>query len=141
MHQPAGCNFRVAWRTGAKEEHVKQDDDRSTGNERQQDKLPGFLNRVIGDYPEVWEAYQQLGDATAAAGPLDARSQRLVKLALAIGARSQGAVHSHARRALRDGIPAAALLHVPLLAVSSIGWSAAMAALAWVRDVTDAAGS
>ncbi len=120
---------------------MKQNHDRSTRDERQQEKLPGFLNRVIGDYPEVWGAYQQLGDATAAAGPLDAQSQRLVKLALAIGARSQGAVHSHARRALRDGIPAAALLQVPLLAVSSIGWSAAMAALAWVRDVTDAAGS
>ena len=57
--------------------------------------------------------------------------QRLVKLALAVGARSQGAVHSHARRALREGVPAAALLQVPLLAVSSVGWSAAMAALAW----------
>ena len=73
------------------------------------------------------------------AGPLDARAQRLVKLALAVGARSQGAVHSHARRALREGIPAEELLQVPLLAISSIGWSAAMAALAWIRDVTDAA--
>lgn len=106
-----------------------------------QERLPGFLDRVISDYPDVWRAYQMLGDAAADAGPLDARSQRLVKLALAIGARSQGAVHSHARRALREGIPAAALLQVPLLAVSSIGWSAAMAALAWVRDVTDAAAS
>ena len=113
----------------------------STGGDAQQERLPGFLDRVIADYPEVWRAYRQLGDAAAAAGPLDARSQRLVKLALAVGARSQGAVHSHARRALREGIPAAAVLQIPLLAVSSIGWSAAMAALAWVRDVTDGAGS
>ncbi|MDE0023342.1 MAG: carboxymuconolactone decarboxylase family protein [Spirochaetaceae bacterium] len=109
--------------------------------QHQQDRLPGFLNRVIADYPDVWRAYRILGDAAAAAGPLDARSQRLVKLALAVGARSQGAVHSHARRALREGVPATALLQVPLLAVSSIGWSAAMAALAWVRDVTDAPAS
>lgn len=108
---------------------------------RREERLPGFLDRVIADYPDVWRAYRMLGDAAAAAGPLDARSQRLVKLALAVGARSQGAVHSHARRALREGVPAAALLQVPLLAVSSIGWSAAMAALAWVRDVTDAAAS
>ena len=113
----------------------------STGGDAQQERLPGFLDRVIADYPEVWRAYRQLSDAAAAAGPLDAHSQRLVKLALAVGARSQGAVHSHARRALREGIPAAALLQIPLLAVSSIGWSAAMAALAWVRDVTDGAGS
>ena len=80
----------------------------STGGDAQQERLPGFLDRVIADYPEVWRAYRQLGDAAAAAGPLDAHSQRLVKLALAVGARSQGAVHSHARRALREGIPAAA---------------------------------
>ena len=108
---------------------------------RREERLPGFLDRVIADFPDLWRAYQALGDAAAAAGPLGARSQRLVKLALAVGARSQGAVHSHARRALREGIPAAALLQVPLLAVSSIGWSAAMAALAWVRDETDAAAS
>jgi alkylhydroperoxidase/carboxymuconolactone decarboxylase family protein YurZ len=106
-----------------------------------EEQLPAFLDRVIADYPDVWRAYRMLGDAAAEAGPLDARAQRLVKLALAVGARSQGAVHSHARRALREGIPAAALLQVPLLAVSSIGWSAAMAALAWVRDETDAAAS
>ena len=110
-------------------------------HQERQDRLPGFLDRVIADYPDVWRAYRMLGDACAAAGPLDARSQRLVKLALAVGARSQGAVHSHTRRALREGVPAAALLQVPLLAVSSIGWSAAMAAFAWVRDVTDAAAS
>lgn len=104
-----------------------------------EERLPGFLDGVIAAYPEVWRAYRQLGAAAAAAGPLDARAQRLVKLALAVGARSQGAVHSHARRGLREGIPAEELLQVPLLAISSIGWSAAMAALAWIRDVTDAA--
>ena len=110
----------------------------STTTGARQERLPGFLNRVIAEYPEVWRAYQQLSSAAAGAGPLDGRSQRLVKLALAIGARSEGAVHSHARRGLREGIPAAELLQVPLLAISSIGWSAAMATLAWVRDVTDA---
>ena len=105
----------------------------------QEERLSGFLDGVIAAYPEVWRAYQQLGAAAAAAGPLDARAQRLVKLALAVGARSQGAVHSHARRALREGIPAEELLQVPLLAISSIGWSAAMAALSWIRDATDAA--
>ena len=113
----------------------------SSSKAQREERLPALLDRVISDYPEVWRAYRMLGDAAANAGPLDARSQRLVKLALAVGARSQGAVHSHARRALREGIPAAAVLQVPLLAVSSVGWSAAMAALAWVRDVTDAAAS
>ena len=69
---------------------------------RRQERLPSFLDGVIAAYPEVWRAYQQLGKAAATAGPLDARAQRMVKLALAVGARSQGAVHSHARRGLRE---------------------------------------
>ena len=117
---------------------MKQDSSKpgAAGGGRKE-RLPGFLDGVIAAYPEVWRAYQQLGAAAGKAGPLDARAQRLVKLALAVGARSQGAVHSHARRGLREGIPAEELLQVPLLAISSIGWSAAMAALAWVRDVTE----
>ena len=109
----------------------------SAGQEPEPDRLPGFLDGVIARYPAVWRAYQQLGRAAAGAGPLDARTQRLVKLALAVGAQAEGAVHSHARRALREGIAAAELHQVALLAVTSIGWSAAMAALSWIRDVTE----
>ena len=70
---------------------VKQDSSESAaaGGGRQE-RLPGFLDGVIAAYPEVWRAYQQLGDAAGKAGPLDLRAQRLVKLALAVGARSPG---------------------------------------------------
>ncbi|MXZ01320.1 carboxymuconolactone decarboxylase family protein, partial [Candidatus Poribacteria bacterium] len=60
---------------------------------------------------------------------------RLVKLALAIGAKSEGAVNSHTRRALQEGITSAELQQVALLAVTSIGWSSSMAALSWIQDV------
>lgn len=101
------------------------------------DKLPDFLQKVIDEYPEVWQAYQALGEACSNAGPLDAKTARLVKLALAIGAKSEGAVHSHARRALREGVTPEELQQVAMLAVTSIGWSSSMAALAWIQDVTD----
>ena len=97
--------------------------------------LPPFLRGVIDDHPEVWEAYQKLGESVGDAGPLDERDQRLVKLSLAIGAKSEGAVHSHAQRALREGVPAHALYQVALLAITTIGWSSAMASLSWIRDV------
>ena len=106
-------------------------------SERNDGSLPPFLQGVIDDHPEVWEAYQQLGAAVGGAGPLQVRDQRLVKLALAIGAKSEGAVHSHARRALREGISAAELYQVALLAITTIGWSSAMAGLAWIRDVVE----
>lgn len=101
------------------------------------EKLPDFLQGVIEEYPDVWKAYQDLGEACGTAGPLDSKTVRLVKLALAIGAKSEGAVHSHTRRALRDGISRDEIQQAALLAVTSIGWSSSMAALSWIQDVLD----
>jgi len=101
------------------------------------EKLPDFLEGVIKQYPEVWKAYQEFGEACSNAGPLDEKTVRLVKLALAVGAKSEGAVHSHTRRALRQGISPEELRQVALLAVTSIGWSSSMASLSWIQDVVD----
>ncbi len=101
------------------------------------EKLPDFLEGVLKQYPEVWKAYQDFGEACSDAGPLDEKTVRLVKLAVAVGAKSEGAVHSHTRRALKQGISPEELRQVALLAVTSIGWSPSMAALSWVQDVVD----
>lgn len=101
------------------------------------EKLPDFLQDVIEEYPEVWKAYQSLGEACGTSGSLDSKTVRLVKLGLAIGAKSEGAVHSHTRRALREGISREEIQQVALLAVTSIGWSSSMAALSWIKDVVD----
>ena len=101
------------------------------------EKLPDFLEGVLKQYPEVWKAYQDFGEACSDAGPLDEKTVRLVKLALAVGAKSEGAVHSHTRRALKQGISPEELRQVALLAVTSIGWSPSMAALSWIQDVVD----
>ena len=101
------------------------------------EKLPDFLERVIAEYPDVWKSYQNLGESCHNAGPLDAKTTRLVKLALAIGAKSEGAVHSHTRRALKCGITREELQQVALLAITSAGWSPSMAALSWIQDVID----
>lgn len=101
------------------------------------EKLPDFLEGVIKQYPEVWKAYQNFGEACSDAGPLDEKTARLVKLALAVGAKSEGAVHSHTRRALKQGISPEELQQIALLAVTSIGWSQSMAALSWIQDVVE----
>lgn len=101
------------------------------------EKLPDFLEGVIKQYPEVWKAYQDFGEACSDAGPLDEKTVRLVKLALAVGAKSEGAVHSHTRRALKQGISPEELQQIALLAVTSIGWSQSMAALSWIQDVVE----
>ncbi len=97
-------------------------------------QLPGAAADIADEFPDVWSAYSELGEAVANAGPLNARERRLVKLALAIGARSEGAVHSHVRRAQDDGVESAALDQVALLAVPTLGLPRATAALTWIRD-------
>ena len=48
-------------------------------------------------FPEVSKAYNQLGISTREAGPLEPKIQDLIKLGIAIGANSRGAVMSHTR--------------------------------------------
>jgi alkylhydroperoxidase/carboxymuconolactone decarboxylase family protein YurZ len=97
--------------------------------------LPSRARDVAEKYPDVWKRYQGLGAACSNAGPLDLKNQRLAKLALAIGAGSEGAVHSHARRGLREGLTADELRHVAILAITTLGFSKGVAALTWLDDI------
>jgi alkylhydroperoxidase/carboxymuconolactone decarboxylase family protein YurZ len=99
--------------------------------------LPGAASGVARDKPEVWNAFEQLGAAVTDAGPLDDRSRRLVHLALAIGGDSEGATHSHCRRALEESFTPDELEHVAYLAITTLGWPRAIRALTWIRDVTN----
>lgn len=101
------------------------------------DKLPSAAGDVAKAYPQIWKAYSDLGEACANAGPLDQKSLRLIKLALAIGAASEGATHSHTRRAIAAGITSDELKQVAMLAVPTLGFPRAVAALTWIEDVTD----
>lgn len=97
--------------------------------------IPAVPGRLASDHPDLWSAYAALGEASAKAGPLTERERRLVKLALSIGAASEGAVHSHTRRALAEGIEAEALRHVAILAVGPLGLPRAVAATSWIDDI------
>lgn len=101
-----------------------------------QTPLPPVPSAVASEHPELWRAYQLLGKAAAEAGPLDVRQRHLIGLALAIGAGSEGAAHSHTRRGMAEGLTADELEHVALLAITTLGWPQAMKGLSWVRDVT-----
>lgn len=98
-------------------------------------ELPATAGEIAERHGDIWSAYSALGRATAEAGPLTERERRLVKLALAIGAGSEGGVHSHVRRAGADGVEAAALEQVALLAIPTLGFPRAAAAYSWIRDM------
>jgi alkylhydroperoxidase/carboxymuconolactone decarboxylase family protein YurZ len=99
-----------------------------------QEPLPPSIDKFKEKYAGVWDAFAKLGDACHHAGPLDEKTRRLVKLALAIALRHEGGVHSATRRALKSGVTRAEMEHVALLAITTIGWPAANAAMTWIGD-------
>jgi len=86
-------------------------------------------------FPDLAAAYETMGAAARAAGPLDAKTAELIKLALAIGIQSEGAVHSHARRAAELGADLSEIYQVVALSVGTLGWPRANAAFTWIKDV------
>jgi alkylhydroperoxidase/carboxymuconolactone decarboxylase family protein YurZ len=99
--------------------------------------LPSTAGDLAEDYPDVWDRYADLGKACSNAGPIDGETKRLVKLAMAVGSQSEGAVHSHVRRALEEGVDPDTLRHLAVLAIPTIGYPKAMAALSWIDDLAD----
>jgi len=100
-------------------------------------KLPAPYKRLLDEYPKVGKAYDALGDAVHKAGPLDGRTRALIKLSIAVGARLEGAVHSHTRKALEAGATRKEILHAVVLAMPTIGLPSTVAALSWAWDVLD----
>lgn len=101
------------------------------------EELPSVASELAADYPDVWDAYAELGAACSDGGPIEGETKRLVKLALAIGAQSEGAVHSHVRRALEEGVDPETLRHAAILSIPTIGFPQAVAALTWIEDLTE----
>jgi len=101
------------------------------------DDLPAAAGGLAEDYPDIWDAYADLGEACSEAGEIDGETKRLVKLALAVGGQSEGAVHSHVRRGLEEDIDPETLRHVALLAIPTIGFPKGMAALTWIDDLAE----
>jgi alkylhydroperoxidase/carboxymuconolactone decarboxylase family protein YurZ len=96
--------------------------------------LPDVYVRFRQRYPDIATALDGLGAATEVAGPLDERTQRLVKLGIAVGALAEGAVRSNARKALGSGATPDQVRHVALLAVTTSGFPTAIAGLAWIEE-------
>lgn len=96
--------------------------------------FPPTYERFRSAFPELSAAYDALGEAAHLQGPVDLKTRRLIKLGLSIGARAEGAVRSHARKAVEAGASQAEVLQVVALAVTSIGFGPAVAAYSWITD-------
>lgn len=95
-------------------------------------KYRAFINR----YPKLGEAWEAIHEAEAQ-GPLDERTQRLVKLAIAIGAFREGATHASVRKALTAGVTREEMEQVVALAAATLGMPSTVAAYTWIRDILE----
>lgn len=82
-------------------------------------------------------ALEALGEAVRKEGPLDEKAAHLIQLAAAVAIRSEGAVHSHVRRALQAGAKPEEVYHAIILITSTIGYPNVAAALSWADDVIE----
>jgi len=102
--------------------------------------VAGPFERFTKEFPKAHAAYERLGEACHTSGPLDAKTRELIKLGMSIAARSEGAVHSHVRKALHAGASPQEIRHAVLLAIPTLGLPTTIAAFTWVGDVLNRKG-
>ena len=95
--------------------------------------LPDIYKEFQQEFPEIARVYDELATKCHDAGPLDDKTRRLIKLGIAIGVSSEGAVKSHTRRALAEGITADEIRHAVLLALTTAGFPTMIGSLKWVE--------
>jgi 4-carboxymuconolactone decarboxylase len=105
------------------------------------DYLPQVYVDFTERYPDLAEAQGELARRIRETSPHDERTNRLLNLALAVGAQSEGAVRSNARKALEHGASPEEVRAVALLAITTCGFPACVAGLGWLQEVLDASGS
>lgn len=98
-------------------------------------KLPSQYLNMQKRFKEYLNAVDSLGKTVKASGPLSSKTSHLVQLAAAASIRSEGSVHSHARRALEAGAKPEEIYHTLILLTSTIGFPTVSAAMSWVDDV------
>ena len=98
--------------------------------------MPKHHQSIARKYPRYMAALGAVGEAAANAGPLPEKVRHLVQIGAAAAIRSEGAVHSHTRRALAAGATREEVQHAVIVATSTIGFPNVMAALSWINDVT-----
>ncbi len=97
---------------------------------------PKAYTRFVERYPDLgsaWDLIHKQGET----GPLDAKTTRLVKLGIAMGAMREGQVHASVRKALRIGITPEEIEQVVAMVAATSGMPATVAAFCWANDILD----
>ena len=81
-------------------------------------KYPKNYMMIRKKYGHLMKAHEEAGKIACEAGPLDEKTGNLVQLAACAALRSEGGVHSHARRAIQAGASMNEVYHTLALLIS-----------------------
>lgn len=98
-------------------------------------KYPKNYVMIQRKFPDLMKAHEEAGRLAKEAGPIDAKSGNLIQLAACVALRSEGGVHSHARRAMQAGASKDEIYHAIALLINTVGFPIAAAAFSWVNDL------
>ena len=96
-------------------------------------KPPAAYDKFVSRFPKIGEAWELISEA-GREGPLDEKTARLAKLAIAVGAMREGAIHANVRKALAIGITRAEIDQIIALSAGTLGLPSAVAVFSWVNE-------
>ena len=99
------------------------------------EKTSEHYQKLTKQFPEVFTALEELGSTIRKQGPLERKTTELIQLAASAAIQSEGAVHSHTRRALQAGAKREEIYHTVLLLISTIGFPKVAAGISWIQDI------
>ncbi len=98
-------------------------------------KYPKNYMALQKKFPELISVHEKTGRLAKKAGPLDEKTCHLIQLAACAALRSEGGVHSHARRAVKAGASKAEVYHAVALLINTLGFPTTAATFSWINDM------
>jgi len=98
-------------------------------------KYPKNYVMLQKKFSGLMKAHEETGKRAKEAGPIDEKTGNLIQLAACVALRSEGGVHSHARRAMQAGASKDEVYHAIALLINTVGFPATAAAFSWVNDM------
>lgn len=96
---------------------------------------PRYYEEFKQRFPRSAASFDQMARDCSEEGPLDKKTQLLVKLGIAIGIGSEGDVQNLTGQALEAGISPVDLRHAALLSMTTAGFPMMIAATQWVEEI------
>jgi 4-carboxymuconolactone decarboxylase len=96
---------------------------------------PKYYRDLKKRFPEVAKSFDHLAQSCVKAGPLNKKTQLLIKLGIAIGIGSEGDVQNLTMQALADGISPDDIRHAVLLSITTAGFPAMIVAMQWTEEI------